>query len=68
MQQLVGIIRTGEELQKALVAIERIKKDIKDGKALGVNSTPTFFVNGKMIVGGKNFKDEIQKILKPNAP
>jgi protein-disulfide isomerase len=45
----------------------RIVKDIKEGESLGVNATPTFLVNGKMVVGGKNFKDEIHKILKTNA-
>ena len=45
----------------------RISKDIKEGNSLGVNSTPTFFVNGKMVVGGQSFKEEIQKILKTNA-
>ena len=27
----------------------KIKKDLADGEALGVNSTPTFFLNGKQI-------------------
>jgi len=39
MQQLVGIMRTGEELQKALVEIERIKKDIDKVKA---HASPQF--------------------------
>ncbi len=46
----------------------RISRDMKEGQSLGVNATPTFFVNGKMVVGGQNFKDEIHKILKTNAP
>ncbi|MBF0122139.1 MAG: thioredoxin domain-containing protein [Candidatus Omnitrophica bacterium] len=46
----------------------RITNDIKEGNALGVSSTPTFFVNGKMIVGGKGFKEEIEKILEKDAP
>jgi succinate dehydrogenase / fumarate reductase flavoprotein subunit len=33
MHQLVGLIRSGTELQKALVEIERIKKDIEKVKA-----------------------------------
>jgi protein-disulfide isomerase len=28
-----------------------IEKDIQDGKSVGVKSTPTFFVNGKLIAG-----------------
>ena len=29
---------------------ERIRKDIADGRALGVTGTPTFFLNGEMLV------------------
>ncbi|WP_431899187.1 DsbA family protein [Nonomuraea sp. bgisy101] len=29
--------------------LERVKKDAKDGEALGVQGTPTFFLNGKKI-------------------
>jgi len=39
MQQLVGIMRLGGELQKALVEIERIKKDIEKVKA---HASPQF--------------------------
>ncbi|MBI2009841.1 MAG: thioredoxin domain-containing protein [Candidatus Chisholmbacteria bacterium] len=30
---------------------DRIDQDVQDGFALGVNSTPTFFVNGKKVTG-----------------
>jgi len=30
-----------------------IKQDLKDVETLGINSTPTFFVNGEKIVGGQ---------------
>ena len=30
---------------------EEVKKDLADGEAAGINSTPTFFVNGRMIPG-----------------
>ncbi len=30
----------------------QVQKDISYGKSLGVNSTPTFFINGKQIVAG----------------
>jgi succinate dehydrogenase / fumarate reductase flavoprotein subunit len=39
MQQLVGIVRLGTELQKALVELERIKKDIEKVKA---HASPQF--------------------------
>src|SRR3989344_4283449 len=32
-----------------------INKDRSDGQALGVNSTPTFFINGEKFQGGLNF-------------
>ena len=35
----------------------RIRQDIADGLALGVPATPTFFLNGKRIVGGLTFLD-----------
>lgn len=35
----------------------RIRQDIADGLALGVRGTPTFFLNGKKIVGGLTFMD-----------
>ncbi len=37
-------------LQKGEMA-SRVARDIKDGQALGVHATPTFFVDGHMIVG-----------------
>jgi protein-disulfide isomerase len=33
-------------------AIQEVKTDAALGSALGVNSTPTFFINGKRIPGG----------------
>ena len=43
-----------------------ILKDRSDGQALGVNSTPTFFINGKKFEGALNidsFKKEIDERL-----
>lgn len=40
----------GECLQKGQMA-SRVAQDVEDGRALGVHATPTFFVDGKMIVG-----------------
>lgn len=33
-----------------------IEKDVADGRALGVDSTPTFFVNGRMLAGAQTFE------------
>jgi protein-disulfide isomerase len=33
-------------------AIQEIKTDASIGSALGVNSTPSFFINGKRLPGG----------------
>ncbi len=45
---------------------DKINQDESDGVALGVNSTPTFFVNGEMLVGSpsyETFKQKIDSIL-----
>jgi protein-disulfide isomerase len=49
------------------LVMARIDKDVKEGKDIGVSSTPTFFVNGKMTVGGNNFKKAVEEILGANA-
>jgi protein-disulfide isomerase len=40
-----------------------INKHKAQGKSLGVRSTPTYFVNGEMIVGSKFLKDKIDAQL-----
>ncbi|HVU13698.1 MAG TPA: thioredoxin domain-containing protein [Phototrophicaceae bacterium] len=35
---------------------DRVGKDYTDAEALGVNGTPTFFVNGKMLVGAQPYQ------------
>lgn len=35
--------------------VERINKDRDDGVALGVNSTPTFYINGRKYLGGNSY-------------
>jgi len=40
----------GECLQKGEMA-SRVGRDMEDGQALGVHMTPTFFIDGRMIVG-----------------
>lgn len=39
-----------------------INKDASDGQALGVNSTPTFFINGEKIAGALSFESFKKKI------
>lgn len=41
---------------------EVINKDRSDGQALGVNSTPTFFINGEKFEGGLSFDAFKKKI------
>ena len=41
---------------------DRINKDKSDGNTLGVNSTPTFFINGEKLVGAPNFNTLKSKI------
>ncbi len=41
---------------------EKIKADQTDGQTLGVNSTPTFFLNGEKIVGGQSYDTWKKKI------
>ncbi len=46
---------------------DKIKADQADGNAAGVNSTPTFFINGKVQAGGlpyDQFKAKIEESLK----
>ena len=53
---------------QALVTKHRWKIDLDfaDGKKLGVRATPTFFVNGKMLlnIGYEPIKDAIERELK----
>ncbi|WP_221762202.1 thioredoxin domain-containing protein [Nonomuraea sp. WAC 01424] len=38
-----------EKAYNAPETLERINKDVADGKALGVTGTPTFFLNGRRL-------------------
>src|SRR3989338_3734432 len=46
---------------------EKIKKFVLDeksqGEAMRVNSTPTYFINGKMLVGHKELSAELEKLF-----
>lgn len=41
---------------------QKIREEKSSGSDLGVRSTPTFFVNGKMAVGTKPLQEEIERI------
>ena len=41
-----------------------VLKEKEEGTALGVVSTPTFFINGKMVVGPKGLMDELEAYFK----
>jgi len=40
-----------------------IQKDRAEGNRLGIKSTPTYFINGKMVVGTKSLEDELKTHL-----
>jgi len=42
--------------------VSKIQSDLSDGVRFGVNATPTFFVNGKRIVGGENLLKEVNNL------
>ena len=44
-------------------AQQRIRQEKATGVGLGVRSTPSFFVNGKMVVGFQTLKQEVEKAL-----
>jgi protein-disulfide isomerase len=41
---------------------EEVSKDLQDGLTLGITSTPTFFINGRPLVGAKPFA-EFQAVI-----
>lgn len=45
---------TGDDAKRVIEA------DKDDGTALGIQSTPTYFINGKMFVGTKTLEDELK--------
>jgi len=40
-----------------------IMQERMEGEEMGINSTPTYFLNGKMIIGHKNLEEELKKSL-----
>jgi len=55
-------VKKFEEDIKSNQILEKINRDINDGNDLGVNSTPTFFINQKKIVGYLSL-EEFKKII-----
>lgn len=47
--------------------IAAIQKDKEEGGILGVKSTPTYFVNGEMVVGVNSLETELNKRLKDGS-
>ena len=43
--------------------IKAIDQDKAEGTSLGIKSTPTYYLNGKMVVGTKSLEEEINKSL-----
>ncbi len=43
--------------------IDVITQDLKDGEALGVNGTPTFFINGERLGNALELDNQIQSLL-----
>ena len=53
---------------------EQVAAEVEAGEALGVDSTPTFFVNGRFLSGALPFKDfqeiiddELQRVVAPSS-
>lgn len=44
--------------------LDKVLNDASDGKNLGVDSTPTFFLNGEIILGVSDLKSKIDQKLK----
>jgi protein-disulfide isomerase len=49
VRQVAGITDFDAQYPKVL---EQVRADVADGRRLGVNRTPTFFINGVKVEGG----------------
>ncbi len=45
-------------------AVDLVKADMNEGDRIGVDSTPTFFVNGKKAVGGVELVERLKEVIK----
>ena len=50
------LIKIHRNAQKPISLIAEIKEDIAEGKKLGIKGTPTFIINGNLIVGARGFE------------
>jgi protein-disulfide isomerase len=69
IKNLIKQVGLGEKDFEACLNDRDLSAKILEGqerasKVLGVNSTPTFFINGQMQKGAMSF-DELEKVLKP---
>jgi protein-disulfide isomerase len=50
---------------------EAVKSDVQEGRSMGVSGTPTFFINGRRLVGAQpssRFRDAIEDALRQSEP
>lgn len=52
---------------EGMEVVKTIEKSKAEGEALNIRSTPTYFVNGKMVVGQKSLEQEINKYLEEHG-
>ncbi|MFP4473044.1 MAG: DsbA family protein [Candidatus Omnitrophota bacterium] len=55
-----------QDLQQCVADIEifdQIMAEKKAGEARGVRATPTYFINGEMVVGSHKVRDKLQELL-----
>lgn len=59
----LDIVKFDSDLDSDAVR-QKVLNDQADGNALGVNATPTFFINGKRLVGSDGLATAISSLLK----
>lgn len=57
-------IKTLRECSQSLETKNMVKRDMEEGERLGIDSTPTFFINGKKAVGGMELIEKLKEIIK----
>ncbi len=68
-QSMAGQVGMDMTQLNACLASDDARKVINDekslGQSMGISSTPTYFINGKMVVGAKSMQDELKNYF-PN--